>query len=578
MKVLFIIPARGGSKGLPGKNLMSLGGIPLVGRAARTACQAALGCAPGSRVLCSTDDPIIGRVAAEWGAQFPFLRPASLATDQAPSLDVVLHALQALAPEEYEAVVLLQPTSPLVRAEDVKGALRLHAETRQPVVSVCQLDHPAAWQFRLDEAGRLHRGGDLPSLARRQEAEAVYRLNGAVYVSTPDQLRRNGGFLGPETRGWVMPAERSVDIDVLSDLRCAEAAIRAWGVAPWGFGSRQVGEGQPCFVIAEAGVNHNGSLALACRLVDAARSASADAVKFQTFRADKLVAASAPKADYQARQTGTAESQLEMVRALELSHADFRELKAYCDAQGIIFLSTPFEEESADFLWELGVPLFKVPSGEITNLPFLAYLARKGRPLIVSTGMSHLSEVAAAVDCIWAHGHPPLALLQCVSNYPTQPADANLLAMRTLREAFQVPVGYSDHTLGTEIAVSAVALGASVIEKHFTLDRNLPGPDHKASLEPAQLAELVRSIRSVESALGSGLKVPAVSEANTAAVARKSLVAATRLTEGTVLTRAQVAVKRPGTGLSPALLEQILGRRVRRDVAADEILTLDVLE
>lgn len=341
---------------------------------------------------------------------------------------------------------------------------------------------------------------------------------------------------------------------------------------------RSIGPSSPCFIIAEAGVNHNGDPALARRLVDAAKAARADAVKFQTFKSVNVIAATAPKAEYQARQTGAEESQLEMVKALELSYADFRDLRDYCQRQEILFLSTPFEEESADFLDSLGVPLFKIPSGELTNLPFLAHVAGKGRPLIISTGMATMSEVAAALECIREQGDPPVVLLQCVSNYPASPADINLRAMQTMARTFGVPVGYSDHTLGIEVALAAVALGACVIEKHFTLDRNLPGPDHQASLEPAQLAELVRGIRAVESALGSGRKEPTPSEANTAAIARKSLVAARTLTAGTILTREMVAIKRPGTGLSPARLAVIIGRRLVCDVPADALLSWDYLE
>ena len=260
---------------------------------------------------------------------------------------------------------------------------------------------------------------------------------------------------------------------------------------------RLVGRGQPCLIIAEAGVNHNGSLDLACELVDAARAAGADAVKFQTFKAERLVSVAAPKAAYQKRTTGAEESQLEMIRKLELSETDHRRLLARCREQGILFLSSPFDEQSADFLDELGLSAFKIPSGELTNLPFLAHLAGKGRPLILSTGMACLAEVEAAVQTIAEVGPVPVALLQCVSNYPADPADVNLRAMDTLAVAFGVAVGYSDHVPGNEVAFAAVARGACIVEKHFTLDRSLPGPDHQASLEPDELAALVRGIREI---------------------------------------------------------------------------------
>ena len=342
-------------------------------------------------------------------------------------------------------------------------------------------------------------------------------------------------------------------------------------------GDRSIGAGQPCFMIAEAGVNHNGDPALAHRLIDVALQAGADAVKFQTFKADRLVTLDAPKAEYQLQQTEAGESQYQMLKRLELSAETYRELQQHCQAVGIRFMSTPFDEDSADLLSELGVTVFKTPSGEITNLPYLAHVARKGKPMIVSTGMAFLGEVEAAVRAIEAVGNHSFALLHCVSNYPANPADINLRAMQTMAQAFNVPVGYSDHTPGIEVSLAAVALGACIVEKHFTLDRNLPGPDHQASAEPAELAVLVRGVRNIEAALGDGRKQPAVSEANTAAVARKSLVAARDLRAGTVLSNDMLAIKRPGTGLPPMLLPHLIGRTLRVDVRAGALIALEML-
>jgi N,N'-diacetyllegionaminate synthase len=343
-------------------------------------------------------------------------------------------------------------------------------------------------------------------------------------------------------------------------------------------GGRKVGAEQPCLVIAEAGVNHNGEVALAHQLVDAAVQAGADAVKFQTFQADRLVTRAAPKAGYQRQATDLAESQLAMLRRLELSPEAHRELLAHCRERGILFLSTPYEEASADFLEALGVPAFKLPSGEITNLPFLAHVARKGRPLIVSTGMSSLGEVEAAVRGIRTAGNTAFALLHCVSDYPANPAEANLRAMHTLAAAFGVPVGFSDHTPGNEVALAAVALGACVIEKHFTLDRSLPGPDHQASLEPGELGSLVRGIRTVEAALGHGAKEATAGERDTAAAARKSLVAACDIAAGTVLTEAHIATMRPGTGLPPAFRPYLLGRTTRVSIPAGAVFEWGMLQ
>jgi N-acetylneuraminate synthase len=341
---------------------------------------------------------------------------------------------------------------------------------------------------------------------------------------------------------------------------------------------RMIGQGHPCFIIAEAGVNHNGSLEMARKLVDVAKEAGADAVKFQTFKAERLTTTDAPKAQYQQQSTDRAESQYEMLRRLELSYEAHRDLMAYCRARGILFLSSPFDEESVDFLDELGLVAFKIPSGEITNLPFLAHVAHKGKPMIVSTGMSYLGEVETAIRTIVEEGNQKLVLLHCISNYPAPAAEANLRAMNTMAMAFGFPMGYSDHTLGIEVSLAAVALGACVIEKHFTLDHTLSGPDHRASLEPGQLKALVEGIHAVEVALGHGRKEPSASEVNTAVAARKSLVAARDLQAGTLLFREAIRAKRPAGGLSPALLPLILGRRLKHDLVANQPIHLEDIE
>jgi N,N'-diacetyllegionaminate synthase len=348
-------------------------------------------------------------------------------------------------------------------------------------------------------------------------------------------------------------------------------------VKPVSIGERAVGPRLPCLVVAEAGVNHNGSLEMALRLVDAAADADADIVKFQTFKAEEVVSPLAPKADYQVQTTGGGESQLDMIRKLELPGEAFRNIQDHCRRRGIVFLSTPFDHASADLLEQMGVAAYKVPSGEITNPVLLAHIARKGKPLIVSTGMSTLEEVATAIDAIHAAGNRQLVLLHCVSHYPAAPASVNLLAMKTLEERFEVPVGYSDHTQGISIALAAVALGACVIEKHLTLDRTLPGPDHQASLVPRELAAMVKGIRDVQAALGDGVKRPVAEELSIAAVARRSLVAATDLRAGTRLTGSMVAIRRPGTGLPPSELGRILGRQLRQDVAAGSLFTWEML-
>ena len=326
------------------------------------------------------------------------------------------------------------------------------------------------------------------------------------------------------------------------------------------------------FIIAEAGVNHNGDVRLGMKLVDAAADAGADAVKFQSFKAEAVASASAPKAAYQLETTDRRQSQLEMLRALELPAEAHRELQRHAGERGLLFLSTPFDRGSVDLLDEMGVPAFKIGSGEVTNLPLLDHIAGKGRPIILSTGMCYLSEVAQAVDTIGGHGCE-LALLHCVTNYPAAPSDANLRAMKTMEDAFSVPVGYSDHTQGNEVALAAVALGACIVEKHLTLDRTLPGPDHKASLEPDELRTMVRAIRTVESALGTGEKVPTEAESETRERARRSLVTATEIARGTVVTQSMLTLLRPGNGIAPSEMDQVIGKRAIRDLPDGHLLT-----
>lgn len=342
-------------------------------------------------------------------------------------------------------------------------------------------------------------------------------------------------------------------------------------------GDAEIGAGRPCFVIAEAGVNHNGSVALAEELVRVAAGAKADAVKFQTFKSELLVTADAPKAAYQVKNTGDTGGQFEMLKKLELRESDYRELKKRAKSEGIVFLSSPFDETTADFLESLDVPAFKIPSGEITNLRYLRHIAAKRRPMIVSTGMATLSEVETAVREIERAGNDQIVLLHCVSNYPAPPGDINLRAMETMRRAFGYPVGYSDHSTGIEIALAAVALGACMIEKHFTTDTTLPGPDHVASLPPEELAKMMEGIRAIEAALGNGRKSPSASELDTAVVARKSFVAAREIAAGETLTATMLVMRRPGSGIPGHLEHALVGRKAVARIPAGTLLRFDML-
>lgn len=327
------------------------------------------------------------------------------------------------------------------------------------------------------------------------------------------------------------------------------------------------------FIIAEAGVNHNGSIELAKQLIDKGAEAGVDAVKFQSFKADKLVTVNAEKADYQKANMGNnKDNQYEMIKKLELDYDKHQELMDYATEKGVVFLSSAFDLESIDLLVELDLSVFKIPSGEITNLPYLRKIARTKKPIILSTGMASMGEIEDAIRILKDNGSKEITVLHCNTEYPTPMNDVNLTAMNTIKEAFKVNIGYSDHTLGIEIPIAAVALGAEVIEKHFTLDKTMEGPDHKASLEPKELQEMVRSIRNIEMALGDGIKTPTVSERKNKPIARKSIVAKSMINIGEAYSEENLDIKRPGTGISPMLWDDIIGTIANKNYQIDELI------
>lgn len=328
------------------------------------------------------------------------------------------------------------------------------------------------------------------------------------------------------------------------------------------------------YIIAEAGVNHNGKLDLALKLCDAAKAAGVDAVKFQTWKTENIVTTQAQQAAYQVENTGIEESQYDMLKKLELSYDHFRYIQEYCKKIGIEFLSTPDEEESLEFLVSLGLPFIKVGSGEVTNIPYLRMIGSQGKPVILSTGMSNVAQVATAYDTLLKAGANGVSLLHCTTNYPCPMDEVNLRAMITLRDAFKCHVGYSDHTMGTEVPVAAVALGAEIIEKHFTLDRTMEGPDHKASLEPAELKLMVQQIRNIENALGDGIKRPNKSEAENAKVVQKSILAKRLIKKGEVLSEENLTVKRTGIGIPANLWDSVVGCYAIKDYIIDEPIKL----
>jgi len=328
------------------------------------------------------------------------------------------------------------------------------------------------------------------------------------------------------------------------------------------------------FIIAEAGVNHNGSIKAAKRLIEIAKDSGADAVKFQTFKAKNVVSKFAEKARYQERTTGKLESHYDMLKELELDYAAHRELFKYCRKKGIIFLSTPFDLESIDLLDRLHLGIFKIPSGEINNLPYLIKIGRLKKKVILSTGISDLKEIKQALAILIKSGtlKKNITVLHCNTEYPTPYKDVNLLAMLKIRDTFKIAVGYSDHTPGIEVPVAAVALGASVIEKHFTLDKNMAGPDHKASLNPQELKSMVKAVRNIELAMGSGVKAASPSECKNKSIVRKSIVASRNISKGESFTGANISVKRPGTGISPMQWFDIIGKRAKKDFRLDQLI------
>lgn len=341
---------------------------------------------------------------------------------------------------------------------------------------------------------------------------------------------------------------------------------------------RTIGPGYPCFIIAEAGVNHNGNIDLAMQMIDAAVEAGADAIKFQTFKADNLVTVDAEMAEYQKANTGSGKTQYHMLKELELPDDAWPHLKEYCHKRNIIFLSTPFDEESAQLLEEMHIPAYKIGSGEVTNIPLLKYIAGYKKPIILSTGMAALGEIEQAVNAIKEEGNDKIVLLHCITSYPAPYGSINLKVMNTLKAAFGLEVGYSDHTVGIEMAIAAAALGAAVIEKHFTLDKNMPGPDHKASLEPHELKYMVQCIRHVEAGLGDGIKTLGAEEQKIKTVARRSIVARVDIKAGTVIDKSFLMAKRPAIGLPPTFIDYIIGRKARQDIPKDTIITMDMVD
>lgn len=574
-KIVAIIPARGGSKRIPRKNIKLLAGKPLIYYTIKEAKASKY----IDRIIVTTDDPEIAEIAKKYGAETPFLRPKQLSGDDIGSdIKVYQHAVNYLEKQEHyhiDFIVELQPTAPLRTAEYIDAAIiKLISTEADSVSSVTPVrEHPLL--MRKVENDRLVNFISFDKkYTRSQDYPNIYRFNGAIYAVRRNVLMEQNTDIGDDTRVVIMPEELSIDIDTSLDFTFAEVILKKnKKMTDILIGNRRIGD--TTFIIAEAGVNHNGKLELAKQLIDAAADAGADAIKFQTFKAESLVSTQAPKEKYQKLLTNKDESQYELIKKYELTKNQFIELMKYAKKRNIIFLSTPYDEQSADMLSDLGILAFKIGSGEITHLPFIKHVALKNKPIILSTGASTIEEVCDALDTIESVGNKNIVLLHCTSNYPTLLKDVNLKAMATLRNEFGYPVGYSDHTQGNIVAISAAALGAIIIEKHLTLNRNMDGPDHQASIEPSEFKEFVDAIRKTETLLGSEAKKPSESEHETIQLGRRSLVAAEDISAHQIVTKDMIAVKRPGTGISPKYLERFVGKKTKKQVKKDSILTWD---
>ena len=576
-KILAIIPARGGSKSIPEKNLRMLCGKPMIAYT----IEASLNCRQVDRTIVSTDSEEIKAISEKFGAK-SIKRPEELARDDSPIIDAAKHALKELKEKEKyspDAVLLLQPTSPLRNAEDLGKAVELFVQNNgKTVVSVSEAGK-APYVSLTIENGLIKPlfSRDIFMNKRRQDLQEAFFVNGAIYLTKVESLLKHGNFFGESAIPYVSAAERSVDIDEESDFKIAECLMQnAERQKPGGLNGeitmagKKIGKNHPCFVIAEAGINHNGDLELAKKMVEEARKAGADAIKFQTHLPEKEML----KDGFSGGHIGG--SLFDLLKTLELSREDHIKLRDYAKEKGIIFMSTAYCKEAADFLEELRVPAYKIGSGEMTNQPLLRHIAKKKKPIILSTGMSTIEEIEESVDFV-RKINSRLAILHCTSTYPTNYENVNLKFIEKLGQKFGIPVGLSDHSVGIYTALAGVALGACIIEKHFTTDRNLPGPDQKASINPEELKELVKGIKAIEKALGSEKKV-IEAEVTIQGIARESVVTIMDVPKGTRISKAMVWVKRPGTGIPAKYLGKVIGKRAKKGIKTDTVLQWGDLE
>lgn len=583
MNILFLVPARSGSKGIPNKNLVNLAGCPLLAFSIMAIRKALISIKNlNTKIIVSTDSKKIAEVAKFWGAEVPFLRPEELANDKSDIIDTILYTVKELKLRkifEPDIIFLIQPTSPLIEAKNILEALNLFLETKKPVISIAELEIPINWIFCLKD-NKLEINKKVAHFRQKQK-EKYYRPNGAIYISSIEDLKKNKSFYAENTISYFMEYYQSIDIDYPEDLEVAQQMLEyrnKLNLKEIKIGNKKIGKNNPVFFIAEAGVNHNGNLEIAKKLIDIAVDSGANCIKFQTFKAENLLSKNAKKADYQLKTTPVNETQYEMIKKLELSEADFIEVKNYCDKRKIMFLSTPFDLESFEFLKKLNVDAFKVSSGDLTNYFLIKEIAKTKKPVILSTGMSYLYEVYNAINLIEEMGNEKIAILHCLTEYPAPVEELNLSVIRNMKLVFNYPVGFSDHTEGELASIASIPFGVSIIEKHFTLDKNLPGPDHKASLDPEELKNLIKNIRKVENSIGNGIKNPAKSEMKNRKLVRRSLFSKCEIKKGVVIEENFFEALRPGNGISPMEIKKLTGKKTKRLLKIGDIIKFKDLE
>jgi len=582
-KILAVILARGGSKRLPGKNIKKLGGIPLIGYTIQAAARSVF----IDEVVVSSDYDEILKVSSTFPCQTQ-KRPAHLAEDTTTSQDSLRYVVTEFEKEhnaEYDLVVLLQPTCPFRKTEEIDKCIRELVDSDADSSQTVTLVKEKPELMFVEEGGKLvfnNKDAFFDKTLRKPH----YILNGAAYVVRKEVFLSTGNLYGEKNIPIIMSQDDSLDIDTCADWLVAEQITVEQNRREYNnsrktvyIANKIIGDNYPTFIIAEIGVNHNGDMDLARKLIDLAIETGADAVKFQNFNPQTGTSKFTPKTTYQKENDGAEGTYQTMLDKLKITAEQTRMLAEYTAEKGSIFLSTASDAESLELLKKVDPPIYKIGSPHITNLPLLKDTALCGKPIIISTGMASYEEIDEAIQICNEVGNEQVILLHCVSDYPTRFPDANLKVISSLRERYPNHIiGYSDHTMGIEASTAAVALGARVLERHFTVDKNMPGPDHKASLLPEELEALVKAVHNVELALGDGVKRRTAREEEVARIARRSVVAHVDIPAGTVLTEEMVRMKKPGTGIKPKYYWNLLGKRTVQDIRADMPLQWEDIE